>query len=172
MKASPAGRWLGAAVARNGAVEVESDLSSPGFSEIFVIGDTAAVPGQDGKYLPGIAPVAKQQGEYVAALIAARVTQREDPPPFAYRDRGMLATIGRSSAVVEFGGIRLRGLLAWILWGLAHIYFLIGFRNRAAVFLDWAWSWLTFGRGARLITGNDDATSEERSRSSVGAGRP
>ncbi len=103
--------------------------------------------------MPGLAPVAKQQGRYVGELIARRV--RGDPMPslFRYRDEGALATIGRHSAIADFGWVRLAGFVAWVLWGIVHILFLIGFRNRASVFLNWVWAWVTHGRGARLITG-------------------
>jgi NADH:ubiquinone reductase (H+-translocating) len=151
VEASPAGQWLGAESDRAGRVKVEPDLSLPGRPHIFVLGDTALVTGGGGEPLPGVAPVAKQQGAYVARVIAARAGGRS-VPPFQYRDFGMLAVIGRSRAVAQFGRIKLRGRPAWLLWCFAHIYFLIGFRNRLLVMLNWAWNFLTFGRGARLIT--------------------
>jgi NADH dehydrogenase len=154
--ASPAARWLAAEKDRAGRVVVGSDLSLPGHREVFVIGDTAAVVGADGKPLPGIAPVAKQQGAYVGKLIAARLAGRADPPLFRYRHYGNLATIGRKVAVADFGRIRLGGRLAWLLWGLVHVLFLIGFRNRIAVLLDWLWAYVTFQRGSRLITGSTE----------------
>jgi NADH dehydrogenase len=150
VEASPAGRWLGAETDRAGRVKVEPDLSLPGRPHIFVLGDTALVVGGRGEPLPGVAPVAKQQGAYVARLIAARAGGRS-VPPFQYRDFGMLAIIGRSRAVAQFGHLKLSGLPAWLLWCFAHIYFLIGFRNRLFVMLNWAWNFLTFRRGARLI---------------------
>jgi NADH dehydrogenase len=150
--ASPAGRWLGAEIDRAGRVKVRADLSVPGHPEIFVIGDTAAVARPNGVMLPGIAPVAKQQGHYVARALAAR-HQGRTAAAFRYRDFGSLATIGRSRAVVQFGKLRLSGLPAWVLWSVAHVYFLIGFRNRFVVALNWAWSYITFQRGSRLITG-------------------
>jgi NADH:quinone reductase (non-electrogenic) len=152
--ASPAGEWLGITSGRGGRVRVEPDLTLPGHLEIFVIGDTAEVRGPDG-LLPGVAPVAKQQGAYVARVIAARLAGKPAPPPFRYRDLGNLATIGRREAVVDFGWLRLSGRLAWLVWGGAHIYFLIGFRNRLIVAIDWLWSYLTYQRGARLITGQE-----------------
>jgi NADH dehydrogenase FAD-containing subunit len=153
--ASPAASWLGAAQDRSGRVEVAADLSLPGHPEIFVIGDTALPTDAAGnrRPLPGIAPAAKQAGQYVAKVIRMRAHGRTTPGPFRYRNYGNLATIGRKAAVADFGWIRLSGRLAWWLWGLAHIYFLIGFRNRLAVALDWFWSYLTFQRHARLITG-------------------
>ena len=151
--ASPAAKWLGAEHDRAGRVMVGPDLTLPGHPEIFVIGDTALALGPDGKPLPGVAPVAKQQGAYVAKLIRARLEGRPEPKPFRYRNFGNLATIGRRAAVADFGWLRVSGRLAWVLWGLVHIYFLIGFRNRIAVLLDWLWAYITFQRGARLITG-------------------
>jgi len=150
--ASPAGQWLGVETDRAGRVTVNPDLSVPGHPEIFVLGDTAHVAGVDGRPLPGVAPVAKQQGVYIARLIKARL-KGGDLPPFRYRDFGSLATIGRKRAVVQMGRFRVTGFVAWLIWSTAHIYFLIGFRNRLAVVLNWGWNYITFGRGARLITG-------------------
>ena len=150
VEASPAGQWLGAETDRAGRVKVGPDLSLPGRPHIFVLGDTALVTGVGGEPLPGVAPVAKQQGAYVARAIAARAGGRS-VSPFQYRDFGMLATIGRSHAVAQFGRIKLSGLPAWVLWCFAHIYFLIGFRSRLFVMLNWAWNFLSFRRGARLI---------------------
>ncbi len=157
--ASPAAKWLNARKDRAGRVEVEKDLTLPGQPEIFVVGDTASVAGGDGRAVPGIAPAAKQMGAYAARVIRARLTGATPPAVFRYRHLGSLATIGRISAVADFGWIRLTGRLAWLLWGLVHIYFLIDFRNRIAVMMDWAWAYLTYHRGARLITarGDDDA---------------
>ncbi len=152
--ASPAASWLGIEPGRAARVPVGPDLTLPGHPEIFVIGDTAEVAGANGP-LPGVAPVAKQQGAYVAGAIAARIAGKSPPGPFRYRDFGNLATIGRREAVADFGWLRLTGRLAWLTWGVAHIYFLIGFRNRMAVAVDWLWSYLTYQRGARLITGQD-----------------
>jgi NADH dehydrogenase len=150
--ASPAGLWLGAKTDRAGRVEVQPDLSIPGHPEVFVIGDTALARSGDGPPLPGIAPVAKQQGVYVARLLVDRLAGRQTAP-FRYRDFGILATIGRKHAVIQWGPIRLSGFFAWLLWCFAHIYFLIGFRNRLAVVLNWGWNYFTFQRGTRLITG-------------------
>jgi len=149
--ASPAAGWLGAAHDGAGRVIVERNLTLPDHPDIFVIGDTACVPGPDGKPLPGVAPVAKQQGLYVARSIRARLAGAS-VAPFHYRHLGSLATIGRGRAVADFGWIRLSGRLAWLLWGLVHITFLIGFRNRVVVLMDWLWAYITFKRGARLIT--------------------
>jgi NADH dehydrogenase len=151
--ASPAAKWLNAEKDRAGRDKVGPDLTLPCHPEVFVIGDTAAASDGAGKALPGIAPAAKQAGQYVAAVIRARVKARPDPTPFRYRHLGNLATIGRKAAVADFGWLRLAGRLAWLLWGAVHIFFLIGFRNRLVVLLDWLWAYLTFERGARLITG-------------------
>jgi NADH:ubiquinone reductase (H+-translocating) len=168
--ASPAGRWLGAETDRAGRVKVNADLSVPGHPNIFVIGDTALAQRPDGRPLPGVAPVAKQQGHYVGKLLAARM-RGATMPPFCYRDFGSLATIGRKSAVVEMAGLRLTGFVAWLIWCVAHIYFLIGFRNRAIVAMNWAWNYLTFQRGTRLITGISGAQMEHTS-DGEGARRP
>jgi NADH dehydrogenase len=150
--ASPAAEWLGAPHDQLGRVHVAADLGLPGHPDIFVIGDTARLDDATGKPLPGLAPVAKQQGKYVAKLIAARLAGRPVAGAFRYRHAGNLATIGRTAAVVDFGFLRLTGFVAWLVWCLAHIYFLIGFRNRVAVALDWLWAYATFQSGARLIT--------------------
>jgi NADH dehydrogenase len=153
--ASPAAKWLGAESDRAGRVKVNADLTLPGHPEIFVIGDTALATDPKGNPLPGIAPAAKQAGQYVAGVIRARLRGRLTRP-FRYRHLGNLATIGRTAAVADFGWLRLTGWVAWLLWGAVHIYFLIGFRNRLVVALDWLWAYLTFQRGARLITGHSD----------------
>jgi NADH dehydrogenase len=150
--ASAAGTWLGATTDKAGRVKVRGDLSVPGHSEIFVLGDTAYVRNEEGAQLPGIAPVAKQQGQYVARLLLARHRGRE-LLPFRYRDLGIMATIGRKHAVAELGRLRIAGFPAWLLWSLVHVYFLIGFRNRLSVAINWSWNYVTFQRGTRLITG-------------------
>ena len=129
-----------------------SDLKLPGHDNIYVIGDTASVTDGNGVLVPGVAPAAKQMGRYVARSILAGLSNNHWPP-FIYKNYGNLATIGRKSAVADFGRFHLTGLLAWLIWGFVHIGFLIGFRNRISVMLDWVWSYITFGRGARLITG-------------------
>lgn len=153
--ASAAAHWLAVDKDRIGRVVVGPDLTLSGHPEIFVVGDTASVAGKDGKPLPGLAPVAKQQGAYVACVLRARLAGKPPPPPFRYRNYGTMATVGRRSAVANFGWLRLDGTLAWLMWGLVHISFLIGFRNRAVVMLDWIWSYVTFQSGARLITGSE-----------------
>jgi NADH dehydrogenase len=155
--ASPAGKWLDAEVDRAGRVKVQADLSLPNDPHVFVIGDTASVM-QDGKPLPGVAPVAMQEANYVASLIAEKVAGKTDSQPFHYRNKGNLATIGRAYGIVDFGWLRFGGFLGWVLWLVVHILFLIGFRNRMIVLFQWAWAYLTFQRGARLIT-FDSSTS-------------
>ena len=150
--ASPAGDWLDAPTDRAGRVKVGPDLSLPDHPNVFVIGDTALALDQDGKPLPGIAPVAKQQGKYVARLLSARA-EAKTTSPFRYRDYGAMATIGRKRAIAQIGRFKAAGFTAWMLWGIVHIYFLIGFRNRLSVAASWMWNYLTFQRGTRLITG-------------------
>jgi NADH dehydrogenase len=145
--------WLGAPAARNGAVRVAADCSVPGHPEVFVIGDVASLADRNGRPLPGLAEVATQQGRYVAKVIARRIAGRKPPPPFRYRNLGTLAVIGRSRAVADLGRIQLQGFPAWIFWSLVHLLLLAGFRNRVVVYVNWAWAWFTYGRGARLITG-------------------
>ena len=158
--ASPAARWLGAEADRAGRVKVAPDLSVPGHPDIFVIGDAAAVTNAKGRPVPGIAPAAKQMGQYVGKLIAARLAGGAVRKPFRYMHLGDLATIGRRAAVVNFGVLQLRGFIGWLFWSVAHIYFLIGLRNRFVVAFSWLWSYLTFQRGARLIT-NAPADGED-----------
>jgi NADH dehydrogenase len=162
--ASPLGKKLGVPVDRAGRVAVEPDLSLPDHPEVFVIGDLAALNDESGKMLPGVAPVAIQQGRYVAKIIrhevreateAGEKAQPRPRPRFHYWDKGSLATIGRAAAVAEFGKLHISGLIAWLAWLFVHILFLIGFRNRLLVFIEWAWSYVTYERGARLITGSD-----------------
>ena len=149
--ASPAAKWIGAEHDRAGRITVNPDLSVLGRPEIFAIGDTASVKNRDGRPVPGIAPAAKQMGQYVAKVIAARVEGARPPGPFVYHHAGDLATIGRKSAVVKLGVFQLKGFLGWLFWSVVHIYFLIGIRNRFVVALNWLWSYVTFQRGARLI---------------------
>jgi NADH dehydrogenase len=149
--ASPAASWLGAAHDRAGRVLVRPDLSVPDHPEVFVIGDAAAIHGDDGEPVPGVAPAAKQMGNYVGRLIGARLAGKS-LPAFRYRNLGELATIGRRAAVVKFGRLHLKGFIGWLFWSFAHIYFLIGVKNRFIVAFTWLWDYLTFQRGARLIT--------------------
>jgi NADH:ubiquinone reductase (H+-translocating) len=161
--ASPLGQRLGAATDRAGRVEVEPDLSVPGHPDVFVIGDLASFPHQTGTPLPGIAPVAIQQGKQAAANIRRSVEGRPRRP-FRYVDRGTLATIGRGAAVGQLRGLAVHGVVAWLVWLFVHLMYLVGFRNRVAVLLEWGWSYLTWQRGARLITGpTDPAPASPRS---------
>ena len=158
--ASPAARWLNTPADRAGRVQVAHDLSVPGHERVFVIGDTAAII-QNGKQVPGVAPAAKQQGQHVAKTIRAALAGKKAPGPFKYRDFGNLATIGRHSAVIDFGFIHIKGLIAWWLWGVAHVYFLIGARNRSLVATQWFFNYLSYSRAARLIVGSDDAPQQK-----------
>ncbi len=151
VQASPAARWLDIPADRAGRAVVEKDLTAPGLPDVFVIGDTASVMQESGSPVPGVAPAAKQQGGYVAQVIRARLTGKA-PPVFKYRHQGSLATIGRSAAIADFGRIKLKGGLAWWIWGIAHIYFLIGTRSRFAVAWSWLWIFLSGQHSARLIT--------------------
>jgi NADH:ubiquinone reductase (H+-translocating) len=148
------GRLTGAECDRAGRVLVEEDLSLPGHPEVFALGDMVRVRGSDGspQPLPGVAPVAMQQGHYVASVVRGRLRGRESKP-FRYVDKGNLATIGRGAAVADIKGIKLSGLLAWLVWVVVHLWYLVGFQNRVIVFIRWAFSFFTHGRGARLITG-------------------
>jgi NADH:ubiquinone reductase (H+-translocating) len=143
----------GAPTDRAGRILVNPDLTLPGYPEVFAIGDMADLPNADGRPLPGIAPVAMQQGEHVARTVRARLAGRPPTGAFAYKDKGTLATIGRARAVAQIGRLQLWGLPAWIMWLLVHLLYLVGFQNRVLVLLRWSFSFLTRGRGARLITG-------------------
>jgi NADH dehydrogenase FAD-containing subunit/uncharacterized membrane protein YphA (DoxX/SURF4 family) len=152
--ASPAAKWLKAEADQAGRVKVTADLSVPGEQEIFVIGDTASSSGWDGKPVPGLAPAAKQQGRYVASVIKARIDGKSPPAAFRYHHAGSLATIGRKAAVADFGRLQLSGAVAWWVWGLVHILFLSGMRNRVVIALEWFWAYLTYRPSTRLITGD------------------
>lgn len=152
--ASPLGKALGAPLDRAGRVLVEKDLSVPGDNRVFVIGDLASLNDEKGRPLPGLAPVAMQQGRHVAKNIL-RDIKKQPMEPFHYRDKGMMATIGRRKAVLQSGPVKMGGFLAWWAWLFIHIFYLISFRNRASVFMQWAWSYVTFKRGARLIVDKD-----------------
>ena len=151
VRASRAAEWLNAPADRAGRLQVEPDLTVPGHPEIFAIGDTTTVAGPDGNPVPGIAPAAKQEGRYVAEVIKARLAGRTHQP-FRYKHAGSLAQIGKRLAVIDFGRIKLRGAIAWWIWGIAHIYFLIGLRNRLSVALNWLWIYVRDQRASRLIT--------------------
>lgn len=156
VKASPAGAWLGAEVDHAGRVRVEPNLAVPGHPTIFVIGDTASVL-YKGKPLPGLSPVAMQEGRYVAQVIADRVAGETPQKPFHYHNKGTLATVGRSFAVVDIGPLHFTGLFAWLTWIVVHIFYLIGFRNRLLVLIQYAWAYVTFQPGARIILPEEQA---------------
>jgi NADH:ubiquinone reductase (H+-translocating) len=174
--ASPLGKKLGVPIDRAGRVLVGPDLSLPNHPEVFVIGDLAALKDSSGKLLPGVAPVAILEGRYVAKMIRRDIRERANHPQsssasftvvsrpaFHYFDKGSLATIGRAAAVAQFGKIHISGFIAWLAWLFIHIFFLIGFRNRILVFIQWAWSYFTYERGARLITGSTSLPGFESS---------
>jgi NADH dehydrogenase len=151
VRASPAAEWLNAPADRAGRVQVEPDLTVAGHPDIFAIGDTVTIDAWGGKPVPGIAPAAKQQGRHVAETIRARL-RGVSRGPFRYKHAGSLAQIGKRLAVIDFGRVKLRGAIAWWIWGIAHIYFLIGLRHRMAVALSWLWIYIRDQRAARLIT--------------------
>jgi NADH dehydrogenase len=149
--ASPLAKSLGTPLDRAGRVHVTPELSVPGHDEVYVVGDMARFE-QDGKLVPGLAPAAMQEGKHAAKNVE-RMLAGTPRRPFHYRDKGTLATVGRSRAVADLGRVRVAGALAWLIWLVVHIVYLVGFRNRVAVLFDWAWLYLTYNRGARLITG-------------------
>ncbi|MFC3650046.1 NAD(P)/FAD-dependent oxidoreductase [Dyella humi] len=151
VRASPAAQWLNVPADKAGRVKVERDLSVPAHTEIFVVGDAALLEQENGKPVPGLAPAAKQEGRYVAEVIKTRLRNRAPPRPFRYRNYGNLSTIGKHTAVVDFGKVTLRGRIAWGIWAVAHIYFLIGVRNRLLVALNWFWLYIKGERAARII---------------------
>ena len=159
--ATPVAKWLGAPSDKSGRVLVEDDLSVPRLANVFVIGDAAAVTTSDGEPVPGIAPAAKQQGKYVARVIARRIAGNKAGGKFEYRHAGHLATIGRRSAVIEFPRLNLRGRVAWWMWGISHIYFLLGVPSPLVVAIRWLWEYFTYRRGARLITSGLAAPGQE-----------
>ncbi len=171
--ASPVAKWLGIEGDKAGRVKVEPDLSVPGLPDVFVIGDAASALRDDGKPVPGVAPAAKQMGRHVAHVIRRRLAGDRQPTPFHYKHAGDLATVGKSSAVIDFGSIKLKGWFAWWVWGLAHIYFLVETRTRIFITMSWLWIYLTGHRSARLITHGDAPTSvpldevDERQRSTT-----
>ena len=156
VKASPLGNLLNTETDKIGRVFVKDDLSISSYPNIFVIGDASHVKDKNGSPLPGLASVAKQEGSFVARVIKKYILNDKTQNKFNYKNRGYLATIGRSKAIVDFGWFALKGRIGWIFWSLIHIYFLIGFRNRFMVFVNWVWSYLTFSKGARLITNNNN----------------
>jgi NADH dehydrogenase len=158
--ASPAAKWLGVEADGAGRVKVNADLTVPDHPDIYVVGDVAALPPGEGKPVPNMAPAAKQMGQHAARLIAGRIAGKQASEPFRYMSAGEIATIGRSAAVYNFGRLRLYGFIGWMFWGAIHIYFLIGLRNRFVVAVTWLWSYITFERGARLITRPERASHD------------
>jgi NADH dehydrogenase len=161
--ASELGRSLGADLDRAGRVKVHQDLSVPGAEGVFVIGDLASII-SDGKPVPGLSPAAMQEGRHAARNLA-RIIRGEPTLPFRYWDKGTLATIGRAAAVGDIGKLRVSGLVAWMMWLFVHIFFLIGFRNRFIVIVEWAWTYIRNDRGARLITGDVEPLLERGAKS-------
>ncbi|MBI4910549.1 MAG: NAD(P)/FAD-dependent oxidoreductase [Acidobacteria bacterium] len=168
VQASPVSRMLAqscnAPLDRSGRVLVQPDLTVPGQRDIFVIGDLAAIA-QEGKPVPGVAPAAMQMGRYAALVIESRVANRPPPPAFHYHDKGSLAVIGRAAAVADFGRVRFGGYLAWLAWLFIHLMYIVGFQNRVLVFIQWAFHYFTFNRGARLITEREARSQEPEARS-------
>ncbi len=158
--APPAAKWLGAEADRSGRVKVEPDLSVPGHPEIFVVGDTASIARPDGRPVPGVAPAAKQAGAHAARAVLRREAGDTSQQPFVYRHDGDLATIGKQAAVIDFGWLTLKGWIAWWVWGIAHIYFLVDVKNRIFVAMSWLWIYLTGQRSARLIAHGLAPTAE------------
>jgi NADH dehydrogenase/putative oxidoreductase len=154
--ASPVAEWLKQTPDPAGRLKVMGDLSVPGLPNVFALGDAVLSLAWDGKPVPGLAPAAKQGGAYVADVLRARMDGRPAPAPFSYRHQGNLATIGRKSAIADFGRIKIRGAIAWWLWGAVHILFLVGLRNRLSVTIGWMWSYFTYTVSVRLITGDQD----------------
>lgn len=156
VQASPAGKWLAQPTEKSGHVAVDATLRPPGLDSVYVIGDTA-LHMAEGSALPGVAPVAKQMGIYVGRRLSQLAKGKVPSAEFRYADAGALATIGRNRAVADIFGLKVKGFAGWLLWGAAHVYFLIGFRNRLFVLLHWLWSYLTWQRGVRLIMHRDSA---------------
>ncbi|MDQ2102722.1 NAD(P)/FAD-dependent oxidoreductase [Azospirillum isscasi] len=161
VKASPAGSWLGVETDRSGRIPVNADLSVPGAPDVYALGDTAALAGEDGKPLPGLAQVAKQQGEHLGGGLEASLLRGQPLAPFRFRNRGNTAIVGRSAAVFDFGRHRLKGWFAWLLWAVVHVYLLVNFQKRMLVTMQWLWRWATYQRGARLITADRPAPVAE-----------
>lgn len=151
VKAAPLGKLLGAATDKTGRIEAAADLSVPGYADVYALGDIASVPGSNGKPLPGLAQVAKQQGQYLGHALAANLISGAKAAPFIFRDKGNVAIIGRHAAVMDLGWLRVTGTPAWLLWALVHIYLLAGLQHRLLVAVQWLWRYVTYDRGARLI---------------------
>lgn len=163
-QAAPAAGWIGAKTGKHGGIAVLPDCSVPGHREIFAIGDVASFSLASGQSLPGLAPVAKQQGAHVGNMLKRLIAGETSRPPFEYRDFGTMAVIGRSRAVADFGRFTLTGWPAWLAWSMVHLMLLIDFRSRVLVFVNWSWAWFTYGRGARLLIGTLPARKRSKSR--------
>ena len=168
VKASPAGQWLGVETDRAGRIRVDPDLSVPGLEGIYALGDTALALDDGGEPLPGLAQVAKQQGQHLGRALAANILRQRPMPPFRFKNRGNTAIVGRSAAVFDFGKLWLKGWLAWVLWAIVHVYLLVGFEKRLRVSLQWLWRYLTYERGARLITSDAPAPLARSAASPLG----
>jgi NADH dehydrogenase len=151
VRGAPTESWLPGERDRAGRVRVAPDLSVPALDNVFVIGDLANFPAADGGPLPGLAQVASQQGRHLGRALAANLIEGRPLPPFAFKNRGNTAIIGRNAAIFDFGRWRLKGRIAWLLWAIVHVYLLVGFEKRLLVTLQWLWRWATYQRGARLI---------------------
>jgi NADH dehydrogenase len=162
VKASSLGKMLGAATDKSGRIEANRDLSVPGYTNVYALGDIAQVKAADGKPLPGLAQVAKQQGQYLGKALARRIATGAGSPDFKFHDRGNVAVIGRHAAVADFSWARLTGTPAWLLWALVHIYLLAGLQHRLLVSVQWLWRYVTYDRGARLIVGPADASGGDQ----------
>nr|WP_282184507.1 NAD(P)/FAD-dependent oxidoreductase [Azospirillum baldaniorum] len=161
VKASPAGSWLGVETDRSGRIPVDADMAVPGVPDVYALGDTAALAGDDGKPLPGLAQVAKQQGEHLGGGLEASLLRGQPLEPFRFRNRGNTAIVGRSAAVFDFGTRKLKGWFAWVLWAIVHVYLLVNFHKRMLVTMQWLWRWATYQRGARLITTDRPVSASE-----------
>ena len=159
--ATPVADWVGGQKGRGNAVVIDEHCAVVGVKDVYAIGDCTYMEDGQGRRLPGVAPVAKQQGEHVAKVLMRRVIGEPLPPPFKYDDQGQMAMVGRSAAIADLGKVKMTGIIGWLLWSVVHLFFLIGARNRLAVYLNWVWAWVTYGRGARLITSVEPQTRRE-----------
>ena len=153
--ATPVADWVGADKGKGNGIRIDGHCAVPGLDGVYAVGDCTYMEDGAGHRLPGVAPVAKQQGAHVAKVLMQRLIGEPLPPPFRYDDQGQLAMVGRSAAVADLGRVKMTGVIGWLLWSVVHLFFLIGARNRITVYLNWVWAWLTYGRGARLITAID-----------------
>jgi NADH dehydrogenase len=162
VKASPLGKILGAAVDKSGRIKANRDLSVSGYENVYALGDVAQVKGEDGKPLPGLAQVAKQQGQYLGRALARKIATGASASDFKFRDRGNVAVIGRHAAVADFSWAKLKGTPAWMLWAVVHIYLLAGLQHRLLVSVQWLWRYVSYDRGARLIVRSTDGGGDGR----------